>query len=248
MADQTVEEVGDLLAELRAARRSSWASDSASPCVIWTPRGRGASASASCRGCRGRTAPCPPRPSPSPAAGRPGDRGPAIDEVAEEDRLAPVGVRSWRRSRASSRLLVAERVEQLHQLVAAAVDVADDVERPVLVRRLFQSGWRSIVDGVDLLLRCPGRRRAGSPRRLRLPQRAAQLLRAAGGRRGGRSRGRARSRLRSWQSCSGRLRTMATGRQWYSRASSTSGLRASGCTFVASTTVSVPRREPLARR
>ena len=33
---------------------------------------------------------------------------------------------------------------------------------------------------------------------------------------------------------------MATGRQWNSRASSTSGLRASGWTFVASTTVSRP--------
>ena len=35
-------------------------------------------------------------------------------------------------------------------------------------------------------------------------------------------------------------RTMATGRQWYSRASATSGLRASGWTLVASTTVSRP--------
>ena len=34
--------------------------------------------------------------------------------------------------------------------------------------------------------------------------------------------------------------TIATGRQWYSRASATSGLRASGCTLVASTTVSLP--------
>ncbi len=38
---------------------------------------------------------------------------------------------------------------------------------------------------------------------------------------------------------------MATGRQWYSRASATSGLRASGWTLVASTTVSLPRGEPL---
>ena len=56
----------------------------------------------------------------------------------------------------------------------------------------------------------------------------------------------ARPRLRSWQSCSGRSSTIATGRQWYSRASSTSGLRASGCTLVASTTVSRPRGQPLA--
>ena len=38
---------------------------------------------------------------------------------------------------------------------------------------------------------------------------------------------------------------MATGRQWYLRASSTSGLRASGCTLVASMTVSRPRASRL---
>ena len=37
-----------------------------------------------------------------------------------------------------------------------------------------------------------------------------------------------RPRFRSWQSRSGRLSTMATGRQWYLRASSTSGLRGLG--------------------
>src|SRR5271157_319358 len=46
--------------------------------------------------------------------------------------------------------------------------------------------------------------------------------------------------LRSKQSFSGRSRTIATGRQWYCRANSTSGLRASGWTFVASITVSRP--------
>src|SRR5919198_422690 len=49
-----------------------------------------------------------------------------------------------------------------------------------------------------------------------------------------------RCRFRSWQSFSGRLSTIATGRQWYSRASATSGWRASGWTLVASTTVSRP--------
>ena len=55
-----------------------------------------------------------------------------------------------------------------------------------------------------------------------------------------------RPRFRSWQTFSGRLNTMATGRQWYSRASWTSGLRASGWTFVASTTVELPQGQPLA--
>ena len=53
-------------------------------------------------------------------------------------------------------------------------------------------------------------------------------------------------RFRSWQIRSGRLKTIATGRQWYCRASSTSGLRASGWTLVASTTVSRPSARRLA--
>ena len=59
-----------------------------------------------------------------------------------------------------------------------------------------------------------------------------------------------RSRFRSWQTRSGKFKTTATGRQWYCRASSTSGLRASGWTLVASMTVSRPRasRLPVMKR
>ncbi len=49
-----------------------------------------------------------------------------------------------------------------------------------------------------------------------------------------------RPRFRCSHTFSGRLKTMPTGRQWNSLASWTSGFRASGCTFVASTTVKRP--------
>ena len=49
--------------------------------------------------------------------------------------------------------------------------------------------------------------------------------------------------LRSWQIASGMSSTIATGRTWCSRASATSGARASGCTLVASITVSRPRAQ-----
>ena len=100
---------------------------------------------------------------------------------------------------------------------------------------------RSIVGRVDLLGRLEDVARGGSPRaRGRAATRRSCALLVAD-RRAGRSRGRARPRLRSWQTArAGRARSRPAG-QWCSRASSTSGLRASGCTLVASTTVSCPR-------
>jgi hypothetical protein len=52
-----------------------------------------------------------------------------VNEVADEDRLAPLGVRVC----AVGSALVAELGEQLLELVVAAVNVADDVERPALL-------------------------------------------------------------------------------------------------------------------
>ena len=51
----------------------------------------------------------------------------AVDQVADEHRAA-----GRRGGRDAVRRRVAERRQQRHQLVAAAVDVADDVERPGL--------------------------------------------------------------------------------------------------------------------
>jgi hypothetical protein len=70
---------------------------------------------------------------------------PAVDEVAEEDGLAPVGV--------AQRVVVAERAQQRRQLVEAAVDVADDVERPVLVPLVVVQRLARDLDRVDLLHR-----------------------------------------------------------------------------------------------
>src|SRR5574338_863155 len=53
-----------------------------------------------------------------------------IDEIADEDHAAP----SWMtaRLRCVYRHDIPELVEQIVQLIAAAVNVADDVERPVI--------------------------------------------------------------------------------------------------------------------
>ena len=95
------------------------------------------------------------------------------------------------------------------------------------------------LDRLDLLRRCSGRTRGGSPRPSGARSERRSCCACCRATCGPKSRS-GRPRFRSWQSRSGRLSTIATGRQWNSRASSTSGLRASGCTFVASTTVSRP--------
>ena len=61
--------------------------------------------------------------------------GPAVAVVADEDRAPPVRV---------TVLGVAERGEQRLQLLVAAVDVADDVERALSCSRLAHSGARTI--------------------------------------------------------------------------------------------------------
>ena len=77
-------------------------------------------------------------------------RGPRSTRSPTKTAFRPSGMaidRARRRARSPSRRstdLVAERREQRLQLVAAAVDVADDVERAVFVLLLFQSGSRSI--------------------------------------------------------------------------------------------------------
>ena len=154
--------------------------------------------------------------------------------------LRPSGWRdgdSRRRRRAD---LVAELAEQLAQLVAAAVDVADDVERPVLARcGRSRAAARSIVaastsSGVESTKtwRKPSRSRPRSDRRSccacwrttcgpKSRSGAAAVALLADLLRAGRGR---------WRRAGSGTRGPAA----------TSGLRASGCTLVASTTVSRP--------
>lgn len=67
------------------------------------------------------------------------DAGATVHEVAQEDRPAPLrvgphrGVSEDRPRRIVGCLTVSELLQQGLQLVAAAMDIADDVERPVLV-------------------------------------------------------------------------------------------------------------------
>ena len=115
---------------------------------------------------------------------------------------------------------------------------------PCSSRRSFQSGTRSTVaastsSGVSITKMCR------KPSLRETARTTAAVATSGCGRRAGRSPGRCDRRFRSWQTRSGRSSTIATGRQWYCRASSTSGLRASGWTLVASTTVSRPRASRL---
>ena len=119
---------------------------------------------------------------------------------------------------------------------------------PCSSRRSFQSGCRSIVaastssgDVED----------EDVPEALALQaaQRRGAAARAGCGRRAGRSRGRAAPRLRSWQSSLRQVEDDRDRQDSGTRAPARpAAARASGWTLVASTTVSRPAREPLARR
>src|SRR5262249_60622795 len=77
--------------------------------------------------------------------------GAAVDEIAQEDRLSPLGMTRRRAAVAVRRDLVAELLEELHELVEAAMDVADDVEGPVLVLPVIPERLALDGNGVDLL-------------------------------------------------------------------------------------------------
>ncbi|GEM_PF-5104843 len=74
-----------------------------------------------------------------------GDLRPAVDDVAEEDGLASLGM--------ASADLVAESRQQLDQFVVAAVDVTDDIERPVLVPLVVVERVADDLRRIDLLRR-----------------------------------------------------------------------------------------------
>ena len=84
------------------------------------------------------------------------DAGATVHEVAEEDRLAALGVGvqgaagRGRPARCDRHGLVPEPPEQRLKLVAAAVDIADDVEGPVLARPVVPE--RHPLDGRRLHL------------------------------------------------------------------------------------------------
>ncbi len=169
----------------------------------------------------------------------------AIHEIAEEDGLAACGVvrvpvRPTVSGRRRRRLDdVAELLKERAKLVEAAMDVADHVERTVVLTAIVPERLPFDRDGVDLVLRLQNE----DVTEALVPEaahRAPHLLGLLADDVGARTVGPARPALRSWQSRSGSARTIATGRQWNSRASATRGLRASGCTLVASTTVSFP--------
>ena len=175
----------------------------------------------------------------------------AVHQVADEDRLAALGVddrpgcpraRSSPSRRSSTRSRVAASSSSSSSQQPWTSPMMSN--GPCSSRLSFQSGTRSTVaastsSGVSSTKtwRKPSRSRPRSDRRS-----CDIWLRTTCG---PKSRS-ARSRLRSWQTCSGRSSTMATGRQWYCRASSTSGLRASGWTLVASIDRQPPQGQPLA--
>ena len=139
------------------------------------------------------------------ARGRPGRRG--------RRACGPAG---WPRASGPSSARVAELARAAPSSSStAAVDVADDVERAVLVAAVVPERLRARSSPPRPPRASAARGRGGSPRarRPRSERRSCCALAADDVRR--RSRGRAASRLRSWQSRSGRSNTIATGRQWY---------------------------------
>ena len=164
----------------------------------------------------------------------------AVDQVADEDRAAVRVAARRPPGRSSSRLIVvAELGQQGLELGAAAVDVADDVERPGLVAQVVEEPGARDRRGGDLVLAAQD---VDGPEALPLQaaQGRAAARRAGGGSRGRRSRGRGGSRCaRGRRSPARRARSRSAARRARGPARP-ARLRASGCTLVASTTVSRP--------
>ena len=149
------------------------------------------------------------------------------------------------RRRPVRRHLVAERAQQVGQLVEAAVDVADDVERPVLGRAGRSTAARARWPP-RRSRRCPtARAPGGSPRGAGRAD-PGGAGRAAGAARARRTCGRCGPRCGP-RTCPrarpGRSRRPARGAAWPARPAD---CRASGWTLVASMTVSRPAASRLA--
>ena len=176
-----------------------------------------------------------------------GVSGPRSTRSPTNTAVPPVGVARPLGPRVGIDVVARARPSSSTELVAAAVDVADDVERPGRrARSLYSRARGRSSAAVDLL---------DAAQDVHLAEALPRSARASGaaGRAGARTTCGPKSRsgraaLRSGHTRSGTSSTIATGSTSCSRASATSGLRASGCTLVASTTVSRPAAEPLARR
>ena len=151
---------------------------------------------------------------------------PAVDQVADEDRAAVRVAGAGRPARARPGLIdVAELGQQGLQLGGAAVDVADDVERPGLVAQVVEEPGAGDRRGGDLLLAVQD---VDGPEAFLAAGRAGTAAgrRAGGGSRGRRSRGRGGSRsARGRRSPARRARSRSAARRARAPARPASGAR-----------------------
>jgi hypothetical protein len=98
--------------------------------------------------------------------------GAAVDEVADEERLAAGGMDGGRSVRSH---LVAELGEQRNELLGAAVDVTDEVERPVVVTAVGPPALPFDPDRIDLVGAAQNEH-ASKPLALEALERLAELL------------------------------------------------------------------------
>ncbi len=178
----------------------------------------------------------------------PGESGPAVDEVAEEDRAPSVG----RYGVHGTPAVVADQaVAELGRAGTPARSGSRARRRstskgPCSSRRSLSRRSRTMVAAATSSTPRSTWTWRKPSRFARSPQRLAQLRRLALDDARRRSRGRAARRCGRCRRRSGTSSTIATGSTSWALASARSCLRAAGWTFVASTTVSRPRVEPLA--
>ena len=193
---------------------ASCASDSASPCRDLARCGRAAPARASARGYRSTLNACPVATMPMTRRSTPGVSGPRSTRSPTKTALRFAGgIASTARPSSSRPDVVAQLGEQLLQLGAAAVHVADHVERAGLVpqvveqplvhdRRVVHIGLAAQhVDALEALLaeelQRPRQRRRGAASRRARRSRGPGVPRCARGTRRSGCRGRSRRRARS---------------------------------------------------
>ena len=213
--------VSTSIAELGESRLSSCSSDSARPCVICTLRPSSARSSF-CSWLPGTQSAVPAATIAMTSRSTPGVSGPRSTRSPRNTAVRPSGCRYA----PSVVRCVAEHVEERHQLVAAAVHVADDVERSVLGAPVGPSRLAHDLGGVDLLLPAQDDRRDGNPRAAGASA-TGGASQPGGERRASRSPGPGGSRSARAATSAVTSRTIATGNTWCSRARRTSGLRAS---------------------
>ena len=103
--------------------------------------------------------------------------------------------------------------EEIEELIEASMDIPDDVEGSVLVLQVIPERLPLDLGRLYFFRRMQHVNMAKSFT-LQIPQGPAQLLRLLANDVWPEIRGPGRFRFRSWQSFSGRSKTIATGRQW----------------------------------